>query len=173
MHVLTGRPTVQPVGSEGEEPKQQGQNGPTVAQPQEGQGSQHQAAAPSHSSPDKAPADAEPVGNPADVERAHSHGAVATAADAVANFSYVGENQPVPERDAGDAGVPPVEQAITAKVGVLTPGGMLAGSVLVEDLSGAREGGGVLTEYYLEGSLFGITEGTPTRGLLRGHLQGY
>ena len=117
MHMPAGRPTVQSVGSQVVDNKQQGQTGPTADLPQGGQGPKHQAAPPSQSSPDRAPADAEPAGNPADVEHAQTHGAVATAADAVANFSYVGENQPVPERGAGDADVAPAEQAITAKVG--------------------------------------------------------
>ena len=94
--------------------QQQHQTGPTATLPQGG------VTDTSSQQPDRAPADDAPEGPTANKtdpgQHEEGHG-VATAADPVANFSFVGENQAAPGAASGDADVAPAEQAVTAKVG--------------------------------------------------------
>ena len=93
--------------------QQQHQTGPTANLPPSTQARTDVAS----EQPDRAPAD-----DNGDQHMSHRSGAhreeeahgVATAADPVANFSFVGENQPAP----GTADVAPAEQAVTTKVGL-------------------------------------------------------
>lgn len=118
--LCTGRPTVQSIDGEPGDMQQQHQTGPTAPLSRGSSASTELA----FQQPDKAPADEDgdmshaPKAAPGAQKGQEAH-AVATAADPVANFSFVGENQPAPERTSGDADVVPAEQAVTAKVRAL------------------------------------------------------
>ena len=93
--------------------QQQHQNGPTANLPRGTQARTDMAS----EQPDRAPDDDngdQHMGQRSSAHREEEAHGVATAADPVANFSFVGENQPAP----GTADVVPAEQAVTTKVGL-------------------------------------------------------